>query len=163
VLLCLLLGGAVLVARRFVAPEHRPFVVGAALLLLGAYVAFCLAQLRRFARQASLWSEAARRSREFRVACADFARELPDGVLWSSKRGLLEGAATLTPETREHLAYAARRFERALHEQAWAARDSATGEVLVRRSEDHWQLLWRGEGAEARLHSHGPLSEGTHA
>jgi len=161
VLLALLLGGAVLVTRRLVAPEHRLFVVGAALLLMGAYVAFFLARLRQDGRRASLWAGAARRSLEFRAACADFARELPERVEWSSKRGLLEGAASLTPETREHLAHAARCFERALREQAWAARDSATGEVIVRRSGDRWQLLWRGEGAEARLHSDGPLHERT--
>jgi len=152
-LLCLFLGVTVLLTR----PAHRPFVLGAALLVLGAYVAFLAASLRQLARTTRSWAEAARRAREFDAACADFARELPEGQEWSSKRGLLEGAAALTPETRQHLAHAAQRFGQAVRAQTWAGAASASGELIVRRGTDRWQLLWREEGGEERLHSDGPL------
>ncbi|MFP2924781.1 hypothetical protein ACLESO_06105 [Pyxidicoccus sp. 3LG] len=156
-LLCLFLGATVMLSRRFVAPAHQPFILGAALLVLGAYAAFVAAHLRRLGRTASLWAEAGRRAQELRAACADFARELPEGQEWSAKRGLLEGAVALTPETRQHLARAAQRFEQALRDQRWASVDTAPGELIVRRVTDRWQFLWRGEEGEERIHSEGPL------
>lgn len=60
-LLCLLVGAAVLLSRRFMAPAYQPFVLGAGLLLLGAYATFFIAQLRRLGRTASAWSKAGRK------------------------------------------------------------------------------------------------------
>jgi hypothetical protein len=77
---------------------------------------------------------------------------------WSSKRGLLDDGAALAPETRERLVHAAERFKHALEGRALVGVDSASGELIVRRRGEHWQLLWHMEGAEERLHSDGPLS-----
>lgn len=61
VLLCLFLGAAALLTRRFVAPTYRPFLLGAGLLLVGAYLWVVIEQLRRLGRTASAWSRAGRK------------------------------------------------------------------------------------------------------
>lgn len=156
-LLLLLLGAATLLSRRFVAAPYRPLVWGAGLLVMGAYLYVAIVGLRQIGKRASLWAEAGRRSLEFRRACADFALALPEGMEWSSKRGLLDGGAVLAPEMRGRLMQAAERFEHALEGHAWASDASSPGELIMRRHGDHWQLLWRVEGAEDRLYSEGPL------
>jgi hypothetical protein len=156
VLLFLLLG-ATLLLRRFVAPEYRPLVWVAGLLMAGVWLWAVIAQLRHEGRMASLWAEAGRRSLEFRRECARFALALPEGMEWSAQRGLLDGGTGLAPEAREHLALAAERFKKVLLDHALAGVGPASGELLMRRSADHWRLLWRVEGAEELLHADGPL------
>ncbi|MFY0566022.1 hypothetical protein ACN28E_19570 [Archangium lansingense] len=154
-LLLALLGAAAMLTGRFVAPAYRPLVWGAGLLMAGAYLYVVIVRLMHLGRTASLWAEAGRRALEFRRACADFALELPEGREWSSKRGLLDDGAVLAPETRERLVRAEECFRPVLEENALAS--VALGELIVRRRGDHWQLLWRVEGTEERLHSEGPL------
>ncbi|WNG58045.1 hypothetical protein F0U59_27290 [Archangium gephyra] len=161
-LLFLLLGAAVMLTRRFVAPSYRPFVWGLGLLMMGAYLGVVIVQLRHEGRTASLWAEAGRRWVAFRRSCADFALALPEGVEWSAKRGLLDDGTALAPELRERLVHAVERFDRVLDDHpTLRGVDSAPGELIVRRRGEHWQLLWRVEGEEDRLHSEGPLSEAT--
>ncbi|AKJ03931.1 Hypothetical protein AA314_05557 [Archangium gephyra] len=161
-LLFLLLGAAAMLTRAFVAPSYWPLVWGLGLLMMGAYLGAVIVGLRHLGRRASLWAEFGRRLLTFRRACADFALVLPEGVEWSAKRGLLDGGAALAPETHERLVHAVARFERVLEDYPALTGDgSAPGELIVRRRGDQWQLLWRVEGADDRLHSEGPLSEAT--
>lgn len=159
-LLFLLLGATVLL-RRFVAPVYRPLVLVAGLLLAGVWLWAVIAQLRHEARMSSLWAEAGRRSLEFRRACAGLALALPEGLEWSSRRGVLDDGAGLPPETRERLAHAGEHLEKVLTKQAVAGLGTVPGELILRRSADQWQLLWREEGKEDRLYSEGTLRDET--
>jgi hypothetical protein len=161
-LLFLLLGAAAMLTRAFVAPSYQLLVWGLGLLMMGAYLGAVIVGLRQLGRRASLWAEFGRRLVDFRRACADFALVLPEGVEWSSKRGLLDGGAALALETHERLVHAVQRFERVLDDYpALKGEGSAPGELIVRRRGEQWQLFWRVEGVDDRLHSEGPLSEAT--
>lgn len=158
-LLFLLLGAAALLTRRFVAQAYWPLVLAAGLLLTGAWLRAAIALFRHEARRSSAWAEVGRRLLELRRACASLALALPEGLEWSSQRGLLDGGTGLPPETREHLAHAGEHLEKVLTEQAVAGIGSVPDELILRRSADQWQLLWRAEGQEDRLHSEGPLRD----
>lgn len=154
-----LLLGATMLLRHFVASAYQPLVWVAGLLLTGFWLWAFIAQLRYDGRMASLWAEAGRRSREFRRACAALALALPEGREWSSQRGLLDDGTGLPPETRERLAHAGEHLRKVLTEQAVAGVGTVPGELILRRSADQWQLLWREEGKEDRLYFDGPLRD----
>lgn len=158
-LLFLLLGAAALLTRRFVAPVYWPLVMIAGPLLTGIWLRAIIAQLRHENRKASAWAEAGRRLLEYRRACAALALALPEGLEWSSHRGLLDDGTGLPPETRERLAHAGEHLGKVLTEQAVAGLGTVPGELILRRSADQWQLLWREAGKEDRLYSDGPLRD----
>jgi hypothetical protein len=159
-LLFFLLGATVLL-RRFVAPAYRPLVLVAGLLLAGVWLWAVIAQLRYEARMSAAWAGVGRRLLEYRRACASLALVLPEGLEWSSQRGLLDDGTGLPPETRERLAHAGEHLEKVLTEQKVASVGSVPGELILRRSADQWQLHWRVEGEEDRLYAEGPLQEET--